>query len=192
MHANHVNRWNWLYETVHFVKRHFIVITGLGLIAAFGRVIQLGGFGQIAPWMNMVLEVVVMSARILIFLYVLGLASIKDGVVRIRNVFTHKDKRKRAWAIAVTKLRSQWVLVLLNIAGFLAIAFIINYLIDLLAYETCLYLSLKNNGILANASSEWTILLFFKNISVIPFMLAFDAVFLLWITNKFPNKTYIK
>ena len=64
----------------------------------------------------------------------------------------------------------------------------INLLIDLLAYETCLYLTLKKEGILVDTSSEWTILLFFKNILVIPFTLVFETVFLLWVTNKLANR----
>ena len=59
-----------------------------------------------------------------------------------------------------------------------------NLLIDHLAYETCLYLALRYNGILVDTSSEWTILLFFKNISVIPFTLVFETIVLLWLTNK--------
>lgn len=189
--ADHLaGKLTWLAHTLRFLKKHFIVIVSLGLIAAFGRVIQLGGFGEIASWMHVVLEVVIESARVLIFLYVLGLASIKNGVLRIRNVFARKNERRINWTVALMKLKTQWLSILFNIAGFLIIAFVINYLIDLLAYETCLYLTLKEDGILTASSSEWTILLFFKNISIIPLALVFDAVFLLWITNKLQNRIY--
>lgn len=157
---------------------------GLGFIAALGRVIQLGGFGQITSWMNVVLEIVIESARILLFLYVLGLANIKNGVLRIKHLLTSKVDRKKFFTIAIQKLKQQWFLVGLNIIGFLLIAWGINFLIDLLAYETCLYLSLKTDGILAESSSEWTILLFFKNLTVIPLTLIFDTVLLLWLANK--------
>ena len=181
---NHPDKWSLLNNTVYFFKKHFLTIMGLGLIAAFGRVIQLGGFGQISTWMNVILEVVVESARILIFLYVLGLANVKNGVLRIKHILTHKDDRKTLLTNAIHKLKKQWFLVCLNIIGFLLIASAINYLIDLLAYETCLYLSLKTDGILAESSSEWTILLFFKNLTVIPLTLIFDTVLLLWLANK--------
>jgi hypothetical protein len=157
---------------------------GLGFIAALGRVIQLGGFGQITTWMNVIVEVVVESARILLFLYVLGLANIRNGVLRIKHVLTHKHNRKKLLTIAIHKLKKQWLLVSLNIIAFLLIAWTINYLIDLLAYETCLYLTLKTDGILAKSSSEWTILLFFKNLTVIPLTLIFDTILLLWLANK--------
>jgi hypothetical protein len=182
---------NLLNNTIYFFKKHFIVITGLGCIAAFGRVIQLGGFGEITFWLNVVLEVVVESVRVLLFLYVLGLASIKDGFLRMRRLFIHKNNRKALLTIAIQKLKKQWLAVLLNTIGFLLIAWAINYLIDLLAYKTCLYLTLKKEGILAASSSEWAILLFFKNLSVIPFMLIFETVFLLWVTNKLKNSRKI-
>ena len=157
---------------------------GLGFIAAFGRVIQLGGFGQITTWMNVILEIVIESARILLFLYVLGWANIKNGVLRIKHLLTRKEDRKKFLTVVIHKLKKQWFLVSLNIIGFLLIAWTINFLIDLLAYETCLYLSLKTDGILAESSSEWTILLFFKNLTVIPLTLIFDTVLLLWLANK--------
>ena len=176
-----------LNKTFYFFKKHFVKILGLGLIAALGRVIQLGGFGQIPTWMNIVLEVVIESARLLLFLYVLGLANIKKGVLRIKHLLTHKDNRKKLMTIATQKLKKEWISVSLNIIGFLLVAWAINYLIDLLAYQTCLYLTLKKDGILAEASSEWTILLFFKNLTVIPLTLIFDTLLLLWLSNKLSN-----
>ena len=176
-----------LTNTLYFFKKHFIVIMGLGLIAALGRVIQLGGFGEITNWMNVILEVVIESARVLLFLYVLGLANIKNGVLQIKHVLTHKNKRKNFLTTAIQKLKMQWFSISLNIIGFLLIAWTINYLIDLLAYKTCLYLTLKKGGILVDSSSEWTILLFFKNLTVIPLMLIFDSVLLLWLSNKLSN-----
>ena len=187
--ANFFNRLSLLNYMLYFLKKHLIVILGLGLIAAFGRVIQLGGFGQITSRVNIFLEVVVEFVRLLIFLYVLGLASFKSGALRIKHLFTEKKSRKLYWQGAFQKIRKQWVEILLNFFVFLSIAWIINYLIDLLAYQTCLYLTLKKNEILSQASSEWTIILFLKNISVIPFALTFEALFLLWIVNKLRSQT---
>ena len=166
-------------------EEKYLVLAGLGLIAALGRVIQLGGFGEISTFLNSTLEVIIESARVILFLYVLGLANVKKGVLRIKHLITQQENRKQNWLIASQKVKKQWFSILLNLIAFLLIAWTLNYLIDLLAYETCLYLTLKKGGILSNSASEWTILLFFKNLSVIPFTLVFDAVFLLWITNRF-------
>jgi hypothetical protein len=189
--TNLSDKFDLLNNTLYFFKKHFLVAMGLGLIAAFGRVIQLGGFGQITTWTNILLEVVIQCSRILLFLYVLGLANINNGFLRIRHLFTNKDNRRASFVIAIKKLKKQWLLVFLNIIGFLIIASVINYLINLLAYETCLYLALKKEGLLTASSSEWTILLFFKNLTVIPFTLIFDAILLLWLSNRLLNYSKI-
>ena len=174
-----------LYQTLYFFKKHLAMILGLGFIAAFGRVIQLGGFGQVSHRVTIFLEVVVEFVRLSIFLYVLGLASFKKGALRIKQLITNKASRKLYGRVALQKISKQWGEILLNFSVFLGIAWAINYLVDLLAYQTCLYLTLKKNEILNQTSSEWTIILFFKNISVNPFTLTFEALFLLWIVNKF-------
>ena len=180
-------RLTLLSNTLYFFRKHFFIIIGLGLVAAFGRVIQLGGFGHISTLINILLEVVIEASRILLFLYVLGLANVKNGRRRIKHFFTKKNDRKAAVVLAMQKLKQQWLSFSLSVVGFLIIAWFINYLIDLLAYETCLYLTLKQDGILTESSSEWTILLFFKNLTVIPLTLIFDAVLLLWLSARLSN-----
>ena len=181
---NFLNKLTTLNNAIFFIKKHFLVILGLGLISAVGRVIQLGGFGEIPGWANIVLEIIVESSRILLFLFVLGLANVKNGILRIRDLYTNKHKWRSNWSVSIQKIKTQWLSVLLNLTAFLLIASMFNYLIDQLAYQTCLYLSLKENGILVESSSEWTILLFFKNLSVIPFTLVFETLLILWIADK--------
>ncbi|PSR52783.1 hypothetical protein AHMF7605_04215 [Adhaeribacter arboris] len=178
---------NWLINSLSFIKKHFVIIIALGLIAAFGRVIQLGGFGKIPTWLHLVLEVIIEGTRLLLFVYVLGLANLKAGLLKIKQVLTQKNNRHQLLNAAWRKAKKQWLAIWLNFICFLLIAACINYLIELLAYETCLLLSLKQGGILTNTSSEWTIMLFFKNLSVIPFTLVFEAIFLLWLTDKLQN-----
>lgn len=184
---NFLNKLTILNNAVYFIKKHFLIVLGLGLISAFGRVIQLGGFGEVPGWANIVLEIIVESSRILLFLFVLGLANVKKGILRICDVFTKKDIWKSNLEAAIQKIKKQWVSVLLNLTAFLIVAWMFNYLIDQLAYQTCLYLSLKENGILVESSSEWIILLFFKNLSVIPFTLVFETLLILWIVGKKRN-----
>ena len=181
---NFLNKLTILNNAIYFIKKHFLVILSLGLISAFGRVIQLGGFGDIPGWVNIVLESIVETSRILLFLFVLGLANVKKGILRIQDFFTKKNMWRSTWSVSIQKIKKHWLSVLLNLVAFLIIASMFNYLIDQLAYQTCLYLSLKENGILVDSSSEWTILLFFKNLSVIPFTLVFETLLILWITGK--------
>lgn len=184
---NFLNKLTTFNNAIYFIKKNFLVIMGLGLISAFGRVIQLGGFGEIPGWVNIVLEIIIESSRILLFLFVLGLANVKKGILRLRDLFAKKDMWRSNWSVSIQKIKKQWLSILLNLAAFLIIASIFNYLIDQLAYQTCLYLSLKENGILVDSSSEWTILLFFKNLSVIPFTLVFETLLILWIAGKLNN-----
>jgi hypothetical protein len=183
-----LSKLDLLFSSIIFLKDHFVILLALGLIAAFGRVIQLGGLGEISTLTNVILEVVVETSRVIIFLYVLGVANIKKGFYQVRQLFSGKSKLRGIRAIAFQKLKSNWVNISLSFLGFLIIAGTINFLIDQLAYQTCLYLSLKREGILVDTSSEWTILLFFKNILVIPFTLVFETIFLLWITDKITVK----
>jgi len=177
-------KWSSLRATLRFFRKHFAVVFGLGLLAALGRVAQLGGFGLVTSWMNFLLEIAVEGARVLLFLYVLGLADVKRGWLRVRRFFANSAQRKLLWGTAVHNFKTQWVPILLNILGFLLIASALNFLIDWLAYGTPLLLKLKENGLLVPFSSEWVLLLFFKNLTVIPLMIVFETVLVLWVTDK--------
>jgi hypothetical protein len=131
------------------------------------------------------LEVVVESVRIILFLYVLGLASLQKGTLSIRRLVTDRTRRKHYFQTSVQTIRKKWLELLVSFLIFMVIAWLINYAIDLLAYQTCLYLKLKQNEIISPTSSEWTIILFFKNISVIPLTLTFYAVSMNWLLNRF-------
>src|SRR5262245_19159689 len=132
--ANLTNKLDLLYGSIFFFKNHFLTIVGLGLVAAFGRVIQLGGFGEIPTWTNIVLEGIVEASRILIFLFVLGVANIKRGAYQIKRLFTGRSNLKTSWSMATKKLKTQWIQIFLSFFGFLVIVGIINFLIDTLAY----------------------------------------------------------
>ncbi len=175
---------NWFSHSVWFFKNHFLTIFTLGLVAAFGRAIQLGAFGEITTQSHIFLEIIVELTRLLIFFYTLGLTHIKTGAGRVVKLFTNKASRRKNWHLAMQQLKSKWAVILLNLVTFLFIAWIINYLIDYAAYQTCMYAKLKAGQIISDEASEWALILFFKNISVIPFTIIFNAFFLLWITNK--------
>lgn len=181
------SRLDWTLHSVQFFRNHFLTIFGLGLFAALGRATQIGAFGQISSGSNILLEVVVETARLLIFLYALGLTNVRTGIAKLVTVLTDKRSRRQNWQLARQKLRLQWAVLLLNLVAFLFIALLINRLIDHIAYQTCLYVTLRAGKLISEQASEWTIILFFKNISVIPFTLIFNALFLLWLINRLPK-----
>ena len=80
------SKLEWLGSTILFFQKHFFMIFTLGLIAGIGRVIQLKGFGEISPATNIIMEVIVESARLALFIYILGSASLKMGLARLTSV----------------------------------------------------------------------------------------------------------
>jgi hypothetical protein len=174
----------WLAVTMSFFRKHFLVITTLGLVAGLGRVVQLKGFGPVSPATHAGLEVIIESARVLLFIYVLGSASIVVGFRRLISGFRKKGGFKNELLQAGRHLKTRWKELLLNYIAYLTIAWLLNLFIDHLAYETCLYLTMKQNGVLSNTASQWTIVLFFKNLTVIPLTLILNATFLFYATGK--------
>ena len=177
----------WTLYTFRFIKDNFLIIFGLGLITAIGRAIQLRAFGPINPVSHILLEIMIESARVALIFYVLGLANIKSGLTKIVRVVRSKESRRQNWRVAIIKLRQQWSIILINLVAFLIVAYLFNLLIDHIAYETCLYITLIARQLISEQSSVWALILFFKNVSVIPFTLVFQTLFLLWITNRLPN-----
>ncbi|MEJ0056033.1 MAG: hypothetical protein WDN75_10465 [Bacteroidota bacterium] len=115
------------------------MILGLCLVAAFVRVIQLGGFGETEPWMNPALEAVVEGSRILMFLFVLGVANIKKGLLQIGYLFSAQMEWRKHWSNTKKNIKMNWVYLSMNLIGFAAIAGVFNLLIDQLAYETAFF-----------------------------------------------------
>ena len=186
MNTTHTNSANleWLSSTILFFRKHFLMIFTLGLIAGIGRVVQLKGFGEISPATNIIMEVIVESARLALFIYILGSASLKMGLARLAGVFEKSEHRTEVLKLAFANFKRKWPILLLNLGGYLLIAWVINLLIDQLAYETCLYLTMQNRGILSADASEWTIILFFKNLTVIPLTFVFNTLFVFYLTNR--------
>ncbi|HEX8530357.1 MAG TPA: hypothetical protein VF646_10055 [Cytophagales bacterium] len=179
-----LGKLDWIALSAEFFKNHFFTVFGLGLLAAFGRAAQLRAFGPVSDAANLLLEMGVEAVRVLIFLYALGLTNVRNGAIRVLRLFTTGGNRRRHWRTAVQKLKSQWVAVVLNLVAFLMVAWAVNALIDYAAYQTCLYAKMKATDVISDTTSEWAFILFLKNISIIPFTLVFNALFLLWVTNR--------
>ena len=85
-----------------------------------------------------------MLARLALFIYILGSASLKLGLTRLAGVFRKSQHRTEVLKLAFANFKRKWPILLLNLAVYLLIARGINVLIDQLAYETCLYLTMQN------------------------------------------------
>lgn len=45
---NTIQSLTWLRETLLFFRDHYLIVLGLGLTAAIGRIVQLGAFGCVS------------------------------------------------------------------------------------------------------------------------------------------------
>jgi hypothetical protein len=175
--------------SIHFFGLHFLVVFGAGLVAAIGRAIQLGAMDHVSSGVNNLLEILIAAARVLTFLLVLGEGSIGKGARRIRSIFHLKGAQWRSISEAViTKLRVNWLSLVTNLLVYSAIAFMINFTIDKVAYDTDLLINLQSSHILSPQTSEWVLLLFLKNLTVIPFTIIFNGFLLLWVTGKLTSR----
>jgi hypothetical protein len=175
--------------SIHFFGLHFLVVFGAGLVAAIGRAIQLGAMDHVSSGVNNLLEILIAAARVLTFLLVLGEGSIGKGARRIRSIFLLKGAQWRSISEAViTKLRVNWLSLVTNLLVYSAIAFMINFTIDKVAYDTDLLINLQSSHILSPQTSEWVLLLFLKNLTVIPFTIIFNGFLLLWVTGKLTSR----
>jgi len=171
-------------HSIQFFGSHFLFVFGLGLAAALGRAIQLGAIGELRGGVNFLLEIIIESARVLTFLLVIGEGSIDKGLQRIKGIFyLNRDQWKSIRETVITKLKVNWIALLANLVIYSVIAFVVNFIIDKLTYDTNLLNGLKNSHILAPQTTEWVLLLFFKNMTVIPFTIIFNGILMLWITN---------
>ena len=175
--------------SIDFFGVHFLLVFGAGLIAAVGRAIQLGAMHEVSGGVNTLLEIIIETARILTFLLVLGEGILGKGAQRVRSIFLlNRVQWKSIWVVVIARLKVNWIALVINLMMYSAVAFIVNFMIDKVAYDTELLAMLQNSHILAPKTSEWVLLLFFKNLTVIPFTIIFNGVLLLWATNNLRNR----
>ncbi len=92
--------------------------------------------------------------------------------------------RKLIQGAIVTNFKENVAAIIINTAAFIMIAVLVNFLADFLVYNTAILTNLKEAGVIAINASGWALLLFFKNIFVIPFTIIFETFFFLWLINK--------
>ncbi len=171
-----------LQKTRQFVSRHGLKVLSLGLIAAFGRGIQEGGWGAISSIGFWGLEFVVEGARLGLVILVLGNGSLKIGFWRVVAIFSvKKSDWKQTWTQFKKKVSANKIALLLNFALFLMIAALFNFSIHA-GIEAGLLEYLKTNHIVDARASKWPVVLWLKNVSIIPFTLIFETILILLLT----------
>lgn len=157
----------WLIrDSLRYFGKYFIVVALFSVAAAAARAIQLGAMGDVAPFLNLCLELVTWTARIGIVLTLLGQGNAAKGVQRLRQLdFLVAAFRQKKYASLSQNAR--WRLVVGNT---------ILYIMAAGGLNICLQ-ALGNT--LADHTSFWLlakpepIIFFLKNITIIPFTLVF-------------------
>jgi len=171
-------------ETQRFINRHWLSTGVLNLAAASGRFVQEGGTGKISVEVFSLLEITVELSRVLLVLLVIGNGSVNAGFRRIVSVFRMKRADwKQVWYQLKTNVAWNKIALSINLVIFMVIGTVANIAIDL-ATHLFLLNWLKSNDLLAVTASQWPVILFLKNVSIIPFTLVFECLLVLFLIGK--------
>lgn len=171
-------------ETQRFINKHLLAVGALSLTAAAGRYIQEGGAGRISAEAFFMPEIAVELSRIVLVLLVIGNGAVAVGFRRLLSVFSLKRADwKQVWYRIRTNVAWNRIALSVNFILFMIIGTVVNMGIDLLTHLFLLEW-LKSQGLLAAAAYQWPVILFLKNVSIIPFTLVFQCVLVLFLIGK--------
>lgn len=171
-------------ETQRFINKHWLSVGVLNLIAAAGRFVQEGGTGKISVEVFSLLEIAVELSRVLLVLLVIGNGSDSAGFRRIISIFRMKKADwKQVWHRLKTNVAWNKIALSINLVIFMIIGTVANISIDLVTHLFLLNW-LKTNDLLIATASQWPVILFLKNLSIIPFTLVFECVLVLFLIGK--------
>lgn len=172
-------------KTDTYFKRNFILILSLGAVAGLGRFFQEGGYGEITPSMHGILEIVINGARLLIIFLIIGQGYVQVGFNNLINLFRlTRDEWSHVWATVKSNFANNSIAILTNFIILMVVAVIFNIALFALFDYTTFLGWLKSTALISPEASKWPVLLFFKNISIIPFTLVFETLFVMWIVER--------
>lgn len=145
-------------------------ILGLGLIAALGRVFQLGPARMWPKAAYVALEVAVEAVRLLIMAVVIGLGDLAAGFRRTTAFFMAGDLGAALTRLGVGWMH-HWPQALAAIGAFVIVAVILNVIVFAIAPLVPLRRLADAAGVPAydDAGSKTAVVLFIKNLTIIPF-----------------------
>jgi hypothetical protein len=162
-------------DSLRLIARSLPIFALLCLVAATGRALQVGAAGEPGGGANILLEIIVEGSRVAILLHLLGQGSITAGCAEIRRLFTKGGRQAPG-----PPLRDSWPRLVFNIVAFAAIAGAANLTIFAIARYSPALEMLQRAGWIAPEAGEVVIVLFLKNLSVIPWTLSFIAALVHW------------
>jgi hypothetical protein len=169
-------------ETDSFIRHNFFTTIAPGLVAGVCRYIQEGGIGEVSVSTQASLGMVVFLARAIIVFSVAGDGNILDGVAEIFKIFSmNSSDWKNTGMNLKGNFRYNLIALFVNIFIFIMISLLINIGLSFLMEYTPFLTYLKEHHIMAPSASHWPVLLFLKNISIIPFAFVFEILLIMFL-----------
>jgi hypothetical protein len=163
-------------QSFHLCLRFLPMVAALAGAAAVGRALQLGAAGEISRGTHLLLEVLVEGARVALLLYLIGRGSMAAGWAGLRGMF-HRD----GWQTIGPAFRLRWRDLVANLLVFALLAAAANAVVFAVARNWTALAMLQHCGWIAEQAGEWVTILFLKNLSVIPWTLAFAVSLAHWL-----------
>jgi len=163
--------------TFSFFLRHAPVILSVSLIVAISRVIQVGWEGYLPVVVFVILEIVVLAARVAIALIAIGEGALGPGLKKVRTIVRLPEAEKSAaFARMGQTIKEQWRAVLRDILLFGLTAITINYVIGEVSQTRTVYSLMTSWGVPGSNedSVQAAATLFMKNLTVIPLTIVFQ------------------
>jgi len=163
--------------TFSFFLRHAPVILSVSLIVAISRVIQVGWEGYLPVVVFVILEIVVLAARVAIALIAIGEGALGPGLKKVRTIVRLSEAEKSAaFARMGQTIKEQWRAVLRDILLFGLTAIAINYVIGEVSQTRTVYSLMTSWGVPGSNedSVQAAATLFMKNLTVIPLTIVFQ------------------
>lgn len=163
--------------TFSFFLRHAPVILSVSLIVAISRVIQVGWEDYLPVVVFVILEIVVLAARVAIALIAIGEGALGPGLKKVRTIVRLSEAEKSAaFARMGQTIKEQWRAVLRDILLFGLTAIAINYVIGEVSQTRTVYSLMTSWGVPGSNedSVQAAATLFMKNLTVIPLTIVFQ------------------
>lgn len=163
--------------TFSFFLRHAPVILSVSLIVAISRVIQVGWEDYLPVVVFVILEIVVLAARVAIALIAIGEGALGPGLKKVRTIVRLSEAEKSAaFARMGQTIKEQWRAVLRDILLFGLTAITINYVIGEVSQTRTVYSLMTSWGVPGSNedSVQAAATLFMKNLTVIPLTIVFQ------------------
>lgn len=170
-------------ETDRFIRQNFLTTFVPGLISGLCRFVQEGGAGPVSVSTQAILGIVVFLSRTIIVLSAAGQGNIVEGLNQIFKIFSLSAGEWKMVGMSLKEnVRFNLPALIVNVIVFVVISIGVNVGLAFLMEATPFLTHLKSLHLLAPTAGQWPVILFLKNISIIPFAFVFEILLVMFLT----------